>query len=108
MTTIDNQRIVADLYLLPTNAGGRRTGVGQGYRPRLYLADVSTDCSFDLAGDDEIFPGDKTEVKLRLLFPEGAKKFEDKLSVGAQFELREGGRVVATGTVRHIGPLERA
>ncbi|MFC4497159.1 elongation factor Tu [Streptomyces ovatisporus] len=90
------RRFEAEVHLLPTADGGRRTPVHSGYRPQFYLrtADVVGDISL---GEDGIaLPGDTVRLRVEL-------GHEVPLEPGLGFAVREGGRTVGAGTVTEVG-----
>lgn len=75
-----------------------------GYRPPLYTNAGSSECVLqEIIGKKEIVPGEERSVKIFVLKPEN---LGDSLTEGGVFELREGSRVVARGTIIGIGHLE--
>jgi elongation factor Tu len=85
----------AQVYLLSTKEGGRRTAMATGYRPQFYLrtADVVGDMDFGSPGAAR--PGETVEVRVALGRP-------TPIEVGLGFAIREGGRTVGAGTVTAV------
>ena len=91
---------------LPTERGGRRTPVYLStdspahYRPHFRVCDGDGEYlggEFVDGPDDPVVPGGSTYATVRFVYePEVSY---DALVVGAQFEVMEGSRVVATGRV---------
>jgi len=80
----------AELYLLAEREGGRKRPIRSGYRPQLFVG--ATDVTATLTLGDELVPGTRAEVNLRL----------DKavaLEPGVRFALREGGKTIGAGVV---------
>jgi translation elongation factor EF-Tu-like GTPase len=100
---------IAELNYRTTEQGGRRTAAVSGYRPQVKFefSEFQTSGQQTFLNKDEVYPGDKVEAEIKLLQPE---LFDDKLTEGMTFELREETRVVATGSVREIvnGRLKKA
>ena len=93
-------QLVAHLYLLPTDQGGRQTAIKECvYRPRFYLHSVDSDCRIDEMEQEKMHPGERGRVTMTLLYPE---RFGDTLRPGQSFELHEGLKTVAQGTILEI------
>ncbi len=86
----------ATIYLLNTDEGGRKSPIFSGYRPAFYFGDKQTDGAILFDDQEPIFPGEKREVKVRVLHPE---TLEDVLKPNAVFEFKEGFKVVGRGAV---------
>jgi elongation factor Tu len=97
-STKANDKFLVSMYVLTEAEGGRRTGFGANYRPQLFLrtADEAADLSFP--GEDQsgrVMPGDNVEMILKTHRPVAAE-------AGQRFNIREGGRTVATGLITRI------
>jgi translation elongation factor EF-Tu-like GTPase len=93
-------QLVAHLYLLPTEQGGRQTAIKERvYRPRFYLHSVDSDCRIDKLEQEKMHPGERGRVTMTLLYPE---RFGDALRPGQAFELHEGLKTVAQGTILEV------
>ncbi|OJJ81028.1 translation elongation factor Tu [Aspergillus glaucus CBS 516.65] len=97
-STKANDKFLVSMYVLTEAEGGRRTGFGANYRPQLFLrtADEAADLSFP--GEDQsgrVMPGDNVEMVLKTHRPVAAE-------AGQRFNIREGGRTVATGLITRI------
>ncbi|KAJ2973219.1 hypothetical protein NQ176_g6733 [Zarea fungicola] len=94
-------QFLASLYVLTKEEGGRHTGFHQHYRPQIYLrtADESVDLTFPEGTEDAsskmVMPGDNIEMVLTLTNP-------NAIETGQRFNIREGGRTVATGLITRI------
>jgi hypothetical protein len=90
----------ADLTLLPTREGGRRTAIGSGYRSIIRLMGTSQDFGMELRCDHNIEPGATGQVEVTVwagdLFP--------TVKAGDAFEIREGPTVVGRGVT---GPYSK-
>jgi elongation factor Tu len=90
---------IAEIHLLTTKEGGRRTPFRVNFRPQLYVDDPSnsTSCFIHKIHDrDEVAPGETVTVEASLLNPE----IVGELSPGQRFQMREGGRTIGWGTVQ--------
>lgn len=100
-TVTSHSQVLVSLYVLTKEEGGRHSGFMQHYRPQLYLrtADESVDLTFpegtEDAGNKMVMPGDNVEMVATLTYP-------NAIEVGQRFNVREGGRTIATGLVTRI------
>ncbi|OAR00675.1 hypothetical protein LLEC1_04411 [Akanthomyces lecanii] len=96
-----HSQFLASLYVLSKEEGGRHTGFHEHYRPQIYLrtADDSVDLTFPEGTEDSstkmVMPGDNVEMVLTLTNP-------NAIEIGQRFNIREGGRTVATGLITRI------
>ncbi|KAF4119698.1 elongation factor Tu [Geosmithia morbida] len=94
-------QFLASLYVLTKEEGGRHSGFHQHYRPQLYLrtADESVDLTWPEGTEDAsnrmVMPGDNVEMVATLMHP-------NAIEVGQRFNIREGGRTVATGLCTRV------
>lgn len=86
----------ADLYLKPTERGGRKGYIASGYRPD-HVFEYTTDNKWDKSYvgaivfiGDYINPGEKRNVLIRFLNPE----VREKVKIGTRWWIHEGKRVV--------------
>ncbi|KAJ5795762.1 uncharacterized protein N7518_004302 [Penicillium psychrosexuale] len=97
-STKANNKFLVSMYVLTEAEGGRRTGFGANYRPQVYIrtADEAGDLSFP-DGDmtRRVQPGDNVEMILKTHHPVAAEP-------GQRFNIREGGRTVATGLITRV------
>ena len=92
--------VKAELSLIRTEDGGRLSGITTGYRPPLYIGDLSSPCAITRLYETEwLEPGHSSVVDIIILWPES---LGESYKPGAVFELREGPRVVATGKILEI------
>ena len=97
---MSRRRIGVRISLLPTKDGGRSGPVLTGYRSLLRFEGTTVDFGFELELDPEfavdgLEPGATGSAQLSLW----AFKELPALHPGQRFELREGIRVVGTGTI---------
>lgn len=92
---------IAKVRFLTSEEGGRTGYATSGYRPAFKLADQTemTSAEQKFQGTDKVNPGQEVISEIRILWIEA---FEQKLSVGTDFELREGPRVVAKGQIVEV------
>lgn len=84
----------AELYVLSSEEGGRKTPFGTGYSPTFFFGATSVTGSIDV-GEAVVAPGDRASVAFRLIKPVG-------MEPGVRFALREGGRTVGAGVVTGV------
>jgi elongation factor Tu len=92
-------KFLSSLYVLTKDEGGRHSAFGSNYRPQLFISssDVTVILTFpeDIDESKQVFPGDNTEMICELVHPTA-------IEVGQRFNVREGGRTVATGLITRI------
>jgi len=86
---------VAELYLLDTSEGGRKTAIRTGYQPQLFIGATDVTATLDV-GATVLEPGGRAEVAFELRRPVA-------LEPGVRFALREGGRTIGAGVVIRVG-----
>ena len=100
-TVKSHTQFLASLYVLTKEEGGRHTGFGEHYRPQLYLrtSDESVDLTFPEGTEDHhskiVMPGDNVEMVVTMTHA-------NAIEAGQRFNIREGGRTVATGLATRI------
>jgi elongation factor Tu len=119
-STKAHDKFLVSMYVLTEAEGGRRTGFGANYRPQVFIrtagkfprtvsrssrrleiyANDSSDEAADLSfpdGDESrrVMPGDNVEMVLKTHHPVAAE-------AGQRFNIREGGRTVATGLITRV------
>jgi elongation factor Tu len=98
-----HEEIVAQVYILNTDEGGRHTPIFPGYRPQFYIR--TTDVTGTVKGISPegtlestpetiaiAIPGDNVTIIIQLIRPVA-------IEVGLRFAIREGGRTVGAGIV---------
>lgn len=89
------------MYVLTKEEGGRHTGFHENYRPQIFIrtADESAALFWPDGTEDAsskmVMPGDNVEMRCDIGHPVA-------LESGQRFNLREGGRTIATGLVTRI------
>lgn len=91
--------IEADLYCFPESDGGRRSPFFSGYRPCFRFGDIDNGVTITLLDRESMTGGDTGRVSLSFHAPHLQA---GRLSVGAEFSIAEGARVVARGTMTVI------
>ena len=100
-TVKSHTQFLASLYVLTKEEGGRHTGFHEHYRPQLFLrtSDESIDLTFPEGTEDAsskmVMPGDNVEMIVTMTNP-------NAIEVGQRFNIREGGKTVATGLATRI------
>ncbi len=86
----------AEVYVLTTKEGGRKTPFFSGYRPQFYFRTTDVTGVANLPEDREMMmPGDTSEMEVELIQPIA-------MDQGLRFAIREGGRTVGSGVVTEI------
>ena len=100
MSCQSDAHVAAQLRLLTKEEGGRSAPIWANYRPRFYIGEAASDVAISqIAGSGQMNPGDEADVTIIFAFPENVAS---SLKTGAQFELREGARTVATGIITDV------
>lgn len=92
---------IAHLSYLTTEEGGRIGPVFSGYRPQVKFpfSKSMTSGQQILLDKEMVFPGESVKVELALLAP---ITFKHQLSLGQEFEVLEGARLVGRGQILEI------
>ncbi|KAL1977931.1 hypothetical protein VTN31DRAFT_790 [Thermomyces dupontii] len=93
-----HDRFLVSMYVLTEAEGGRRTGFGTHYRPQIFIrtTDTAIDLSFPEGAEERmVMPGDNVEMVVKTHRPVAAE-------AGQRFNIREGGRTVATGIITRV------
>ncbi|MDI1489347.1 MAG: translation elongation factor Tu [Ramalina farinacea] len=99
-STKANKKFLCSLYVLTKEEGGRHTGFHENYRPQIFLrtADEAAAFLWPEGIEDKskmVMPGDNVEMMCEIY---NSLALEN----GQRFNVREGGRTVATGLVTRI------
>ncbi|EEP78526.1 translation elongation factor Tu [Uncinocarpus reesii 1704] len=89
---------LVSLYVLTEAEGGRRHGFTNKYRPQMFIRTADEAAQLSWPGEDQdrtAMPGDNVEMVCTTLHPVPAE-------AGQRFNIREGGRTVATGLVTRV------
>jgi elongation factor Tu len=100
-STKPHNEFLVSMYVLTKEEGGRHTGFGNNYRPQMFLRTADEACALywpegtEEADSKMVMPGDNVEMRCELHSSIALEK-------GLRFNVREGGRTVATGLVTQI------
>lgn len=97
----------AIVRFLTTEEGGRRTPVRSGYSAQFHLdgQDWSVHLTFpDLQPREQIILGNIFRTSLNFFVD--PERLASKLSIGTQFKIKEGARIVAVGEIIQRGDNE--
>ncbi|KAI7290430.1 hypothetical protein KC315_g19864 [Hortaea werneckii] len=90
------------MYVLTKEEGGRHTGFGGNYKPQIFIrtADEAAALTWPEGSDGEkegrtVMPGDNVEMVCEIHKPLAVEQ-------GQRFNIREGGRTVATGLITRL------
>ncbi|EAS27798.3 translation elongation factor Tu [Coccidioides immitis RS] len=89
---------LVSLYVLTEAEGGRKSGFSSKYRPQMFIRTADEAAQLSWPGEDQdkmAMPGDNIEMICTTLHPVAAE-------AGQRFNIREGGRTVATGLVTRV------
>ncbi|OBU00019.1 translation elongation factor Tu [Pseudogymnoascus verrucosus] len=96
-----HKSFLTSMYVLTKEEGGRHTGFHENYRPQMFIrtADESATFTWPEGTEDAhskmVMPGDNVEMKCDIHTPVAVE-------AGQRFNVREGGRTVATGLITRI------
>jgi len=89
-------KVMAEVYVLSKEEGGRHTPFFNGYRPHFYIRTTDVTGSISIPeGMEMVMPGDNVQMGIELITPVA-------IEVGLRFAIREGGRTVGAGAVTSI------
>jgi elongation factor Tu len=89
-------KILAEVYVLKKEEGGRHTPFHNKYRPQFYVRTLDITGEITLPeGTEMVMPGDNVTITVDLIYPVA-------INVGLRFAIREGGRTVGAGQVTKI------
>ncbi|GAB7347073.1 hypothetical protein MBLNU459_g3206t1 [Dothideomycetes sp. NU459] len=100
-TTSSHKKFLVSMYVLTKEEGGRHTGFHNNYRPQLFIrtADEAAALHWPEGTEDAdskmVMPGDNVEMVCEIHKPLAVEQ-------GQRFNIREGGRTVATGLITRI------
>ncbi|EME48018.1 hypothetical protein DOTSEDRAFT_69822 [Dothistroma septosporum NZE10] len=101
-TTKAHKKFLTSLYVLTKEEGGRHTGFANNYKPQLFLRTADESAALTWPEDSEgakegkmVMPGDNVEMVCEIHKPLAIEQ-------GQRFNVREGGRTVATGLITRI------
>lgn len=98
-TVTSHKKILASLYILSKEEGGRHSPFGENYKPQLFIrtTDVTGTLRFPEGADHSamVSPGDNIEMEIELVR-------KTPLELNQRFNIREGGKTVGTGMVTRI------
>lgn len=98
--------IEADVELLASDQGGRRSPIASGYRCNCWLGKVDhgqrvyNDATFHIMDEERLEPGAVGRVRVQPHDPDAWSG----LAPGSTFEMCEGPRLIGTATVRGLFP----
>ncbi|EME86089.1 uncharacterized protein MYCFIDRAFT_52473 [Pseudocercospora fijiensis CIRAD86] len=101
-TAKSHKKFLTSMYVLTKEEGGRHTGFANNYKPQLFLrtADEAAALSWpegseQAAENKMVMPGDNVEMVCEIHKPLAIEQ-------GQRFNVREGGRTVATGLITRL------
>ncbi len=97
--------VKVEMFFLPTEAGGRKGAVHNGYRPQFYFDGHDWDAVHTYIDVETVQPGEDVSAYLSFISPH---LLLPKVKVGRPFLIREGAKTVAFGTITEIIDLEKS
>ena len=101
-TSKSHRKFLTSMYVLTKEEGGRHTGFHNNYKPQMFIrtADEAAAITWPEGSEGEkdnkmVMPGDNVEMVCEIHKPLAVEQ-------GQRFNIREGGRTVATGLVTRI------
>lgn len=100
-STKPHTSFLVSMYVLTKEEGGRHTGFHENYRPQMFIRTADEAAALfwpdgtEDASSKMVMPGDNVEMRCEIGHPVA-------LETGQRFNIREGGRTVATGLVTRI------
>lgn len=95
--SIEPQRdLVASVYVLSKEEGGRSRPFQSGYAPQFFFLTAGGTGVITVAHDMPVQPGSRCDVRVALQRPVA-------IDVGLTFAMREGNRTIGAGTITAIG-----
>ncbi len=88
--------IIAHIYYLSPEEGGRKYRIVNGYRGQFFYDDNNWDAVQEI---EEVLTNGTVSVKIQFISPDNHK---GKFYIGKEFEIREGLRVVGKGKIVNI------
>ncbi len=82
----------AEIFVLDTHEGGRRTAFATGYMPQFFFGTTDVTGTITVLDDGPVHPGARASVGFLLRRPVGIER-------GMRFAMREGSRTVGAGIV---------
>jgi len=88
-----HKKLLAQVYVLRKEEGGRHKAFFSGYRPQFYIRTMDVTGNIKLPeGVEKVMPGDNVNMEVELIVPVA-------LEQGSRFAIREGGLTVGAGAI---------
>ncbi|KAK3703909.1 translation elongation factor Tu [Vermiconidia calcicola] len=101
-TSRSHRKFLTSMYVLTKEEGGRHTGFANNYKPQMFIRTADEAAAITWPEDSEgakenkmVMPGDNVEMICEIHKPLAVEQ-------GQRFNIREGGRTVATGLITRI------
>ena len=102
--TIAND-IEANVYFLTTAEGGRKSPADSGYRPQFHYNNQDWVASLSFPDTENSRLGETVRTYIGFMSP---KEHFGNISIGTEFQIREGAKVFGKGVVTKILELEQS
>lgn len=101
--SVENHELEGNVFVIPTEFGGRESAVHSGYRGQFFWH-INHEAGSDWLAEsyfegDLVEPGQSARVKIRLAGTISELGRKTGIPAGRQFALREGSRIVAVGVI---------
>ncbi|RVX75039.1 Elongation factor Tu, mitochondrial [Exophiala mesophila] len=95
-----HKKALVSMYCLTADEGGRKSGFGTSYRPMGFIKTATEAVTLEWPPENDdpnkmVMPGDNVEMIMEV-------HHETVMEPGERFNLREGGRTVATGIITRV------
>ncbi len=95
---LTHPHIKADIFYLNSAVSGRSTPIHSGYRGQFFYKSTNWDIAQEFIGKDICYPGEKIQSLIQFATAHNILK----ITIGSNFEIREGDKVIGEGIVTEI------
>ncbi len=101
MNNLNQDDFIAILHYRTTKEGGRKTPAHSGYRPQVKFdfEEMQTSGQQTFIDKEIVNPGETVKARIKIL---SVDYFLNCLTVGMNFEFREGKTIIGTGEITEI------
>jgi elongation factor Tu len=101
MNNSNQDDFIAILHYRTTKEGGRKTPAHSGYRPQVKFdfEEMQTSGQQTFIDKEIVNPGETVKARIKIL---SVDYFSNCLTVGMNFEFREGNTIIGTGEITEI------
>src|SRR5450631_1828963 len=96
--------LIATITLFPTNQGGRKKPVSNGYRPSFaFNTEKHYSGEIRLINKSELRPGETSKAHIKLL---PAKTIRKNLKTADAFSITEGNKTIGSGIIEEVNQMQ--